>query len=136
MIPIGLELGLRVWGWWSSRRPSLRSLPNRELLITIGDSVTQQGYALEIGRYPGTLFPREGVIHYGKSGARIDYAAELLREEADYWKGHPYELLIMIGHNDCRYLQHLAVQVENDPGYRTRPERQWFHKLFLYFHTI
>ena len=61
MIPLGIEIALRIWLYSNQQVPTQQNVPKQKLLIALGDSVTQQGYALEIGRTPQTPFPRENV---------------------------------------------------------------------------
>ena len=125
VIPVGTELALRVWLNSKQKIPMKNSLPNRSLLIAMGDSVTQQGYALEIGRTPQTPYPRENVINYAKSGARIKYVVDTIQSNALSWQSMDYHIVVMVGHNDCRYLQHLAILGDEDPEYLPHQINPW-----------
>ena len=131
VIPLGAEIALRIWLYQKQNPTIQNSLPNRPLLIAMGDSVTQQGYALEIGRAPHTPYPRENVVNYGKSGARIRYVVDMISSNATNWQNMDYQIVIMVGHNDCRYLQHLAVLGDDDPDYVPYTKKPW-NKLALY----
>ena len=131
MIPLGTEIALRLWLYSNQQIPTQQNLPNRKLLIALGDSVTQQGYALEIGRTPQTPFPRENVRNYAKSGARIQYVVNVVEKNAKMWQSMNYSILIMVGHNDCRYLQHFATLVDDDPEYEPVERKPW-EQLVMY----
>ena len=81
--------------------------PNQPQIVTLGDSVTQGGY-------PRPLQSRLGegwlIQDLAASGRGLDYAVDTLNSKSKEWLEQQTIILLMVGHNDCMYLQSFAQQ--------------------------
>ena len=75
-------------------------------IIAIGDSVTQGGYPKPLQQ----RLPEWAIQDLAASGRGIDYVVDTLHSKAAEWPPNKTHLLVMIGHNDCMYLQSFAQQ--------------------------
>ena len=101
-------------------------------LVTLGDSVTQGGYPKPLK----ALLPSWSIQDLAASGRGIDYVVDTLHEHGSKWLHQNTLLLIMIGHNDCMYLQSFAQQhhIADSDDIITRSKR--FFRYFRSFRVL
>lgn len=80
---------------------------NTNLVVTLGDSVTQGGYPKPLQE---KLTRDWNVLDFAASGRGMDYVVDALHEKTGELDGKNSVVLLMIGHNDCMYLQSFAQQ--------------------------
>ena len=96
--------------------------PNRPQIVTLGDSVTQGGYPRPL---QSMLSERWLVQDLAASGRGMDYAVDTLKSKSADWGDQRTMVLMMIGHNDCMYLQSFAQQhhIDKADSWVTRSKR-------------
>lgn len=101
-------------------------------LVTLGDSVTQGGYPTPLK----PLLPSWSVQDLAASGRGIDYVVDTLHEHSSKWHHQKTLFLIMIGHNDCMYLQSFAQQHHVAPSDDIITRSKRFFRHFRTFRVL
>ena len=104
---IGLEMGLYIWEQYKYASTSNIKIHDTEqsehtLILALGDSITQLGYAQILENTKGGAYTLQNAA---TAGSGIQTVIHILEKNIPMLQGKRHEIVIMTGHNDCRYVQ-------------------------------
>ena len=101
---IGLEAGLWIWELNKSQIQSAEPSSQR-LILALGDSVSQFGYAKVLESVRHEHFQVENMA---RSGSGMEVMLKLFEQNRALLSKQHHQVIMMTGHNDCQYLRQFA----------------------------
>ena len=111
---IGAELAFWIWEQKkqsSADNISIKQRKNTTLILAVGDSITQLGYGKILENTKGGDYSLKNAAI---AGSGIFTAYDIIKNNLKTLQNQQHEIIVMTGHNDCRYLhEHAQLHIES-----------------------